>query len=347
MKLENKLIREKIEERELSFLSPLASKSSNTKGRKRYEEPCSLRTEFQRDRDRILHSKAFRRLKHKTQVFFSPYDDHFRTRMTHTLEVSQIARTIARALDLNEDLTEAIALGHDLGHTPFGHSGERVLNELMPNGYRHNEQSVRVVEFIEDLNLTAETLDGIMHHSYEYMPSTLEGQVVRLSDKIAYINHDIQDAVRARIITNEDIPAESVKYFSTTNRIRLTKIVEDIIFNSYGKDKISMSDECNEQFVNLRNWMFNNVYDNSPAKEAEDKAQNVIRLLFKFYCDELAKKYPNSSNEYILQTACDYVSGMTDRYVLTKYEENFLPSPFTQKNNDEFLYKLAEMNGLK
>ncbi len=347
MKLESKLIREKIEERELSFLSPLASKSSTTKGRKRYEEPCSLRTEFQRDRDRILHSKAFRRLKHKTQVFFSPYDDHFRTRMTHTLEVSQIARTISRALDLNEDLTEAIALGHDLGHTPFGHSGERVLNELMPNGYRHNEQSVRVVEFIEDLNLTAETLDGIMHHSYEYMPSTLEGQVVRLSDKIAYINHDIQDAVRARIITNDDIPRESVKYFSTTNRIRLTKIVEDIIFNSYGKDKISMSDECNEQFVNLRNWMFNNVYDNSPAKEAEDKAQNVIKLLFQYYCDDLTKKYPNSSNDYILQTACDYVSGMTDRYVLAKYEENFLPSPFTQKNNDEFLYKLAEMNGLK
>ena len=342
-----KLIREKIEERENSFLSPLASKSSNTKGRKKYEEPCSLRTEFQRDRDRILHSKAFRRLKHKTQVFFSPYDDHFRTRMTHTLEVSQIARTIARALDLNEDLTEAIALGHDLGHTPFGHSGERVLNELMPDGYKHNEQSVRVVEFIENLNLTQETLDGILNHSYDCMPATLEGQVVRISDKIAYINHDIQDAIRANIIKTETIPQESVEYFSTTNRIRITKLVNDIVENSFGKDKIIMSDECFNQFVTLRKWMFQNVYSNSPAKLAEDKAQNVIRRLFEFYCDELKKTYPSSTNEQIMRTACDYVSGMTDRYVLIKFEENFLPSPLVQKNQDEFLFKLAEMNGLE
>lgn len=342
-----KLIREKIEERENSFLSPLASKSSNTKGRKKYEEPCSLRTEFQRDRDRILHSKAFRRLKHKTQVFFSPYDDHFRTRMTHTLEVSQIARTIARALDLNEDLTEAIALGHDLGHTPFGHSGERVLNELMPDGYKHNEQSVRVVEFIENLNLTQETLDGILNHSYDCMPSTLEGQVVRISDKIAYINHDIQDAIRANIIKTDTIPQKSVEYFSTTNRIRITKLVNDIVENSFGKDKIVMSDECFNQFVTLRKWMFQNVYSNSPAKLAEDKAQNVIRRLFEFYCDELKKTYPSSTNEQIMRTACDYVSGMTDRYVLIKFEENFLPSPLVQKNQDEFLFKLAEMNGLE
>ena len=228
-------IREKIEAREKLFLSEFATLSSKTKGRKRYEEPCPLRTEFQRDRDRILHSKAFRRLKHKTQVFFSPYDDHFRTRMTHTLEVAQIARTISRALDLNEDLTEAIALGHDLGHTPFGHSGERVLNELMPNGYRHNEQSVRVAEFIENLNLTQETIDGILNHSYNCLPSTLEGQVVRFSDKIAYINHDIQDAIRAGIINADDIPKESIDYFSTTNRIRLTKLVNDIVENSMGK----------------------------------------------------------------------------------------------------------------
>ena len=342
-----KSIREKIEERENSFLSPLASKSSNTKGRKKYEEPCSLRTEFQRDRDRILHSKAFRRLKHKTQVFFSPYDDHFRTRMTHTLEVSQIARTIARALDLNEDLTEAIALGHDLGHTPFGHSGERVLNELMPDGYKHNEQSVRVVEFIENLNLTQETLDGILNHSYDCMPSTLEGQVVRISDKIAYINHDIQDAIRANIIKTDTIPQKSVEYFSTTNRIRITKLVNDIVENSFDKDKIVMSDECFNQFVTLRKWMFQNVYSNSPAKLAEDKAQNVIRRLFEFYCDELKKTYPSSTNEQIMRTACDYVSGMTDRYVLIKFEENFLPSPLVQKNQDEFLFKLAEMNGLE
>ncbi len=342
-----KSLREKIEERENIILSPFASRSINTKGRKVYEDKCPLRTEYQRDRDRILHSKAFRRLKHKTQVFFSPYDDHFRTRMTHTLEVSQIARTISRALDLNEDLTEAIALGHDLGHTPFGHSGERVLNELMPDGYRHNEQSVRVVEFIENLNLTHETLDGILNHSYQCMPSTLEGQVVRISDKIAYINHDIQDAIRANIIRNEDMPKESVEYFSTTNRIRITKLVNDIVENSSGKDKILMSDECFEQFINLRKWMFENVYNNSPAKLEEDKAQNVIKRLFEFYCHKLAKEYKNSKDKLIMQTVCDYVSGMTDRYVLIKFEENFLPAPFIQKNNDEFLYKLAKMNGLK
>lgn len=347
MKIGGKTVRERIEEKELLFLSPLATFSSKTNGRVKYEEPCELRTEFQRDRDRILHSKAFRRLKHKTQVFFSPYDDHFRTRMTHTLEVSQIARTISRALDLNEDLTEAIALGHDLGHTPFGHSGERVLDELMPNGYKHNEQSVRVVTFIENLNLTEETLDGILNHSYHCTPNTLEGQVVRLADKIAYINHDIQDAIRACIIKTEDIPKESVDYFSTTNRIRLTKIVNDIVETSYGKDTILMSDECSKQFLSLRKWMFQNVYNNSPAKTAEDKAQNVIRRLFEFYCEELGRLYPSSNQNEIMQTACDYISGMTDRYVLIKFEENFLPSPLVQKNNDDFLFKLAQMNGLK
>lgn len=346
MKIDGLTVRERIEKKEQMCLSPLAQKSSETKGRNRFEIPCELRTDFQRDRDRILHSKAFRRLKHKTQVFFSPYDDHFRTRMTHTLEVSQIARTISRALDLNEDLTEAISLGHDLGHTPFGHSGERVLNELMPNGYKHNEQSVRVVTFIEDLNLTQETLDGILNHSYDCLPSTLEGQVVRLSDKIAYINHDIQDAIRAKIISNDDIPKESVEYFSTTNRIRLTKIINDIVENSYGKDKILMSDECFTQFINLRTWMFNHVYNNSPAKQAEDKAQNVIRRLFEYYCEELKRIYPSSSDENIMQTACDYVSGMTDRYVLIKFEQYFLPAPLKQQNNDEFLFKLARMNGL-
>lgn len=342
-----KTVREMIEEREYAFLSPLAQKSAETKGRKKELEPCPFRTEFQRDRDRILHSKAFRRLKHKTQVFFSPYDDHFRTRMTHTLEVSQIARTLSRALNLNEDLTEAIALGHDLGHTPFGHSGERVLDELMPNGYKHNVQSVRVAEFIEDLNLTAETLDGILNHSYDFQPNTLEGQVVRISDKIAYLNHDIQDALRANIISIDRIPQESIKYFSTSNHIRITKFISDIIHNSYGKQVISMSEECHREFVRLRDWMFNNVYDNSPAKYAEDKAQNVIRQLFMFYCDELAKKFPNSSKEEVMQTVCDYVSGMTDRYVLIKYEENFLPSPLIPQSNDEFLFKLANMNGLK
>ncbi len=347
MKKRIQSIRERIEEKEQEYLSPLAMKSKDTKGRKREEIPCDLRTEYQRDRDRILHSKAFRRLKHKTQVFFAPYDDHFRTRMTHTLEVSQIARTISRALELNEDLTEAIALGHDLGHTPFGHSGERVLNELMPFGYKHNEQSVRVVEFIEDLNLTRETIDGILNHSYDYEPNTLEGKVVRLSDKIAYINHDIQDAIRAGLIRNEDLPKESIDYFSTTNHIRVTKLVKDIVETSYGKDTILMSEECFEQFIKLRKWMFENVYNNSPAKQAEDKAKNVVKMLFEYYYNLLEKRYPQSNINDIMQTVSDYVSGMTDRYALIKYEEYFLPSPFIQKNQDEFLYKLAGMNGLK
>lgn len=347
MLINGKTIRERSEEREYSLLSQYATKSRETKGRKRPESPCELRTDFQRDRDRILHSKAFRRLKHKTQVFFSPYDDHFRTRMTHTLEVAQIARTISRALNLNEDLTEAIALGHDLGHTPFGHSGERVLNALMPGGYKHNVQSVRVVEVIENLNLTQETIDGIMNHSYDFMPNTLEGKVVRISDKMAYINHDIQDAVRAGIIKNEDIPKQSTDYFSAKTGIRLTKLVNDIIENSYEKNEIKMSDECFEQFTFLRKWMFDHVYNNSPAKTAEDKAQNVIKILFEYYCDELKKKYPDADNYTILRTVCDYVSGMTDRYVLIKFEKTFLPSPLAQKDNDAFLYKLADMNGLK
>ena len=322
MKINEKTIRECIEDREYEFLSPYASKSRETKGRKRYDEPCEIRTEYQRDKDRILHSKAFRRLKHKTQVFFSPYDDHFRTRMTHTLEVSQIARTIARALRLNEDLTEAIALGHDLGHTPFGHSGERALDDLMPDGFKHNLQSVRVIEFIEDLNLTSETIDGIKNHSYSFMPSSLEGQTVRIADKIAYINHDIQDAVRAKILSPEDIPKQSAEYFSVSDHLRLNRLINDIIENSWEKDKILMSDECFQQFVFLRNWMFEHVYSNSPVKAEEDKAKNVIRRLFEYYAEELQKIYSSSDINDIKRTVCDYVSGMTDRYVLIKFEEN-------------------------
>ena len=347
MKINNKTIREFIEDREYEFLSNFAQKSKETKGRKKQEEYCDIRTEYQRDKDRILHSKAFRRLKHKTQVFFSPYDDHFRTRMTHTLEVSQIARTISRALRLNEDLTEAIALGHDLGHTPFGHSGERVLDKLMPGGYKHNLQSVRVVEFIEDLNLTFETIDGIKNHSYTFMPSTLEGQTVRIADKIAYINHDIQDALRAKILSVDDIPKQSRDYFSSTDHIRLNKLINDIVETSFEKDKILMSDECFKQFVFLRNWMFEHVYSNSPVRQEEDKAQNVIRRLFEYYVEELKIIYPNSDINDIKRTVCDYVSGMTDRYVLIKFEENFMPKPLIQKNQDEFLFKLAAMNGLQ
>ena len=344
-------IRERMEQREHEYLNPKAAFSDRTEGRDTEEEKCDIRPEYQRDRDRILHSKAFRRLKGKTQVFLAPEGDHYRTRLTHTLEVSQNARTIAKALRLNEDLTEAIALGHDLGHTPFGHAGERALNRVCEGGFEHHIQSIRVVERLEKhgkgLNLTKEVRDGILNHQTKGRPSTMEGKIVRLSDKIAYINHDIQDALRANIIKVDDMPDKSLYYFSASNRIRLTKLITDIIENSYDKDVVAMSDECFEQFVILRDWLFAHVYTNSPAKMEEEKAKNVVKMLFEYYCAELEKTYPKSSKENILQTACDYISGMTDRYVLIKYEENFLPAPLIQKNRDEFLYKLAQMNGLK
>src|SRR5574344_1589762 len=231
-------IREKLENREKDYLSDIATKVVNSKGRKVYEEPSDLRTDFQRDRDRILHSKAFRRLKHKTQVFLSPFDDHFRTRLTHTLEVSQIGRTIARALDLNEDLVEEISLGHDLGHTPFGHCGEGVLNKLMPGGFHHNLQSVRVVEVLENLNLCQETIDAILTHTWGFQPKTPEAQVVQLADKIAYINHDIEDSIRAGIIAESDLPKECIQYFSSNQKKRLNKMIEEIVSNSIGKSQI-------------------------------------------------------------------------------------------------------------
>ena len=239
-------IREQLEQREIELLSPYGKKSKDSSGRKNQEESCPVRTEFQRDKDRIIHSKAFRRLKHKTQVFFSPTNDHYRTRMTHTLEVSQIARTISRALNLNEDLTEAIALGHDLGHTPFGHSGEDVLCDILPGGFRHAEHSVRVVTLIEDLNLTKETIDGILNHSGSLMKEskafTLEGKIVKLSDKIAYINHDIDDAMRAGIIKESDLPKDCISHFSLDRSERITKMIMDIVSNSYGQNKIAMSE---------------------------------------------------------------------------------------------------------
>lgn len=347
MSVKELFIREMLEQDELTHLSSYAAKSLQTRGRKREEEPCEIRTQFQRDRDRILHSKAFRRLKHKTQVFFSPYDDHFRTRMTHTLEVSQIARTISKSLRLNEDLTEAIALGHDLGHTPFGHSGEGTLNRLMKEGFKHNEQSVRVAEVIEDLNLTQETLDGILNHTGKNIPFTLEGQIVKISDRIAYINHDIQDAIRAEIIKESDIPSDCLEYFSISNRQRMSKMVTDIVQNSYEKDKIMMSDECWFYLDKLRNWMFENVYFSQGAKSEEARAQGVLENLFNYYMEKLSYTYKSADELKLQRTVCDYVSGMTDRYVLIKFEENFLPAPFTRKNDDGFLYKLADMNGLK
>lgn len=340
MTTEKQTIKHKLEEREINNLSDYATKSRFTKGRKRLEDECSLRTEFQRDRDRILHSKAFRRLKHKTQVFLSPFDDHFRTRLTHTLEVSQIGRTIARALDLNEDLVEAIALGHDLGHTPFGHCGEGVLNELVNGGFHHNIQSVRVVEVLEDLNLCRETIDGILTHTWGYKPKTPEAQVVQLADKIAYINHDIEDSIRAGIIAESDLPKDCIKYFSSIQSKRLNKMINEIVSNSVGKPTVSMSEEGWHYTTKLREWMFDNVYVDSPAKLEEKKARNVIRELFFLYTEMLKPICDESKIERIVT---DYISGMTDRYAIEKYKENFIPEGFHSDKKDDYLFKLAKI----
>lgn len=332
-------IREKLEKREFDYLSDIATKSANAT-RKIKEEKSDLRTDFQRDRDRILHSKAFRRLKHKTQVFLSPFDDHFRTRLTHTLEVSQIGRTIARALDLNEDLVEAISLGHDLGHTPFGHCGEGVLNELVDGGFHHNIQSVRVVEVLEDLNLCKETIDGIRTHTWGFKPITPEGKVVQLADKIAYINHDIEDSIRAGVISESDLPKDCIEYFSSNQSKRLNKMIHEVVSNSIGKSEIAMSDEAWEYTTKLRDWMFENVYIESPAKLEEKKARRVIKELFYLYIDMLKPMCPP---EKIVRSVTDYISGMTDRYAVEKYKENFIPVGLKCGTRDDYLFKLANI----
>ena len=334
----NKTIREKLEEREYKILNEYAAKSAESKGRKIKEPQSDMRTDFQRDRDRILHSKAFRRLKHKTQDFLSPFDDHFRTRLTHTLEVSQIARSIARALDLNEDLVEAMSLGHDLGHTPFGHCGEGVLNNLVEGGFHHNLQSVRVVEELEKLNLCKETIEGIRTHSWGYEPTTCEGKVVQLADKIAYINHDIEDSIRAGVITENDLPKDCIKYFSSNQSKRLNKMISEIVNNSIGTPNISMSEEGWYYTTKLREWMFQNVYIDSPAKLEEDKAKNVIKELFYFYLEKVSKMCSVNIAERIVT---DYISGMTDRYAIERYKENFIPEGFKNRSQDDYLYKIA------
>ena len=333
-------IREQLEKREYNFLSPYATKVSESKGRKYDEEKDQLRTDFQRDRDRILHSKAFRRLKHKTQVFLSPFDDHFRTRLTHTLEVSQIARTLARSLNLNEDLTEAIALGHDLGHTPFGHCGEGVLNELVDDGFFHNLQSVRVVEVLENLNLCQETIDGIRTHSWGFKPLTLEAKAVQLADKIAYINHDIEDSIRAGVISESDLPKDCIKYFSSDPSDRLSKMITEIVYNSIGKDDVSMSEEGWEYTTKLRSWMFDNVYIESPAKLEENKARHVVKELYYLYMDMIKDICPPDKSQRVV---VDYISGMTDRYAIERFKRNFIPEGFKNSTKDDFLYKLANM----
>lgn len=329
------ILREKSEAFEKAHLSKFATLSENTKGRQMNEPQCDVRTVFQRDRDRITHSKAFRRLMHKTQVFLSPEGDHYRTRLTHTLEVSQISRTIARALSLNEDLTEAIALGHDLGHTPFGHCGEAALNEVHEGGFRHNVQSLRVVDVIEKrnnrygLNLTDEVRDGILNHSGPDIPYTLEGQIVRLSDRIAYINHDIDDAIRAGVMKFDQIPEIFIETFGPTSSKRINTMIMNVIENSTGKNEISMSPDMYDLMLRLRNFMFDNVYLNEVAKGEEDKARLIVQTLYQYFIDnpEGFKKedidYDPEMPHHI--AVKDYIAGMSDRFIINKYSELFVP----------------------
>jgi len=325
-------IRERIEEIEKKTLSPYAVLSSKSAGRARAEEPSEIRTEFQRDRDRIIHSKAFRRLKHKTQVFLSPEGDHYRTRLTHTLEVAQIARTVSRALGLNEDLTEAIALAHDLGHTPFGHAGERTIDHLCPEGFRHNEQSLRVVNVLErkgGLNLTAEVRDGILCHTGDKMPQTLEGRVIRLADKIAYINHDIDDATGRGVMRQEDRPKKFATILGKTHSERIDSMINGIIRASDGKADITMDAEIYDAMMGLREYMFENVYLNDYAKNEEKKSFNVIKSLFELFMErpELISKSVReiSCSEDNMIVVRDHIAGMTDRYALSLFEKYFIP----------------------
>ncbi len=325
-------IRENYESYEEKFLSEFATKSNQSKGREKEEVKCTVRTDFQRDRDRIVYSKAFRRLKHKTQVFISPEGDHYRTRLTHTLEVSQIARTLARSLRLNEDLTEAIALGHDLGHTPFGHSGEMVLDRVCPHGFKHNEQSLRVVDILEreeGLNLTWEVRDGIRNHTGKNIASTLEGQLVKFADRIAYINHDIEDAIRGKVLTEDMLPKECVNVLGKSSSKRINNMIINIIENSTNKERISMSEEFQKAKDELRQYMFENVYVGSIVKKDEIKAQNIVAELYQHLVktpELIPKETAKWLDSYgIDRVVCDYVAGMTDRYAVKKFHDIFIP----------------------
>lgn len=328
-------IRESTELWEKTYLSPYASCSCDSRGRDREEPECDIRPVYQRDRDRILHCKSFRRLKHKTQVFLTPQGDHYRTRLTHTLEVSQTARTISRALRLNEDLTEAIALGHDLGHTPFGHAGERALDKIFSEGFAHQKQSVRIVEKLEKggrgLNLTWEVRDGILNHQLSGNPSTLEGKVVRYADKIAYINHDVDDSIRAGIIREEDLPDTYTDILGHSTRERLDTLIHDIVNQSKDKPDIQMSEDVEFAFRGMRKYMFENVYTNPRAKGEEQKAENILRELFQYYMEHpelLSTEYIErmwQSGETQERSVCDYISGMTDQYAIAKFQEFFVP----------------------
>ncbi len=330
-----KTAREITEENERLILSNYASLSSASKGRKIIEEKCALRTDYQRDRDRIIHSKAFRRLKHKTQVFLSPESDHYRTRLTHTLEVSQIARTVSRALRLNEDLTEAIALGHDLGHTPFGHAGERALNDLTMGNFTHFEQSVRVCERLENnglgLNLTYEVLNGIERHTRDKWADTLEGRVVRFADRIAYINHDIDDAIRAGVISQRDLPEDVVAYLGSTKSARINTLVTSLVNNS--TNDIVMDSKTEEFYLSLHEFLFDKVYKNPVAKSEESKVLGIVTGLFNHFLENPQKMSPEYLKVYEAEGAkravSDYIAGMTDHYAITVYSDIFIPKAWS------------------
>lgn len=331
-------LREYTETLERQLLSPYAARAGETKGRAAPITPCELRTDFQRDRDRIVHCKSFRRLKHKTQVFLSPQGDHYRTRLTHTLEVSQIARTISRALRLNEDLTEAIAMGHDLGHTPFGHTGENVLNGLVPGGFEHNVQSLRVVERLENgkgLNLTLEVRDGILHHKKSGTPMTLEGCVVSIADRIAYTNHDIDDAIRAKVLREEDLPEESICVLGNSHGARINAMILDVVHESAGRNEICMSAQVGEAFHALREFMFQEVYFNPTAKREEEKAKHVVEALYHYYLENIGKLpqdfCANIEADGRERAVADWIACMTDRYAVNEYLRLFVPKEWTEE----------------
>lgn len=328
--------REIMEQRELRELSPYAAKSCQSKGRDFPVSPCDMRTEFQRDRDRIIHSKSFRRLQFKTQVFVSPEGDHYRTRLTHTLEVAQVARSLARALKLNEDLTETIALGHDLGHTPFGHIGERTINRLNGEGFRHNEQSLRMVETIEGshgLNLTWEVRDGILNHSGKRQAETLEGRVVGKADRIAYINHDIDDALRAGIIKNSDLPIDSIKVLGDTHGVRIATMINDIVVNSYDKSDIFTSHSVQTATDGLRSFLFQNVYQDKWRSHEEKKCDFIITELFRYFIDHPAEMplefVTIVYREGTERAVTDYIASMTDRFAMRLFHQLFVPDSFS------------------
>ena len=331
-----KTARESVYEKEKAIFSPYATFSENTKGRLVPQEDCFFRTPFQRDRDRIIYSNSFKRLKNKTQVFFSPEGDHYITRLTHTFDVSQIARSITRSLGLNEDLAEAIALGHDLGHTPFGHVGEKVLNKLSPHGFQHNKQSLRVVDVLErdgkGLNLTYEVRDGILQHKLSGKPATLEGVAVSYADRIAYINHDIEDAIRARILRPEDLPQNAVETLGKVTKERINTAISDIYTQSKGQPFVKMSDEVAKATSELRAFMFERVY-NLTNKSMQERAERLLTMMFEYFLkheNELPSPYKQSLDKYDKETVvCDYISGMTDKYAISVFEKLFIPTTFS------------------